>query len=53
MVLGVPFQIASIEIRRARDISRAVRAAELRLARRTGVDDWHERADTVEAISGP
>ena len=52
--LGVPFPVAFIEVRRARDPNRAIRAAELRLARRIGLDDWRERADTVEveAVGG-
>ena len=48
VLLGVPFPVALIDVRRARDASRAVRAAELRLIRRMGLEDWRERADTVE-----
>ena len=48
VLLGVPFPVACIDIRRARDAERAIRAAELRLTRRVGVEDWRERADTVE-----
>lgn len=44
-ILGVPFTIGSVEIARARDAGRALRAAELRFARQFGVDDWRERAD--------
>ena len=48
VLLGVPFPVASVDVRRARDAGRAVRAAELRLTRRIGLDDWRERADAVE-----
>lgn len=48
-VLGVPFPVASVMIRYARDAERAVRAAELKLLRRTaGIDDWSHLADTIE-----
>lgn len=50
-ILGVPFTIGSVEISRARDPHRAMRAAELRFARHHGVGDWRERADRV-AIEG-
>ena len=54
LLLGVPFPIASIDVRRARDAERAIRAAELRFIRRIGLVDWRERADTVEveAVTG-
>lgn len=48
VLLSVPFPVALIEVRRARDRGRAIRAAELRLMRRIGLEDWRERADTVE-----
>ena len=50
-VLGLPFPIASVEVRRARDADRALRAAELRFSRRYGID-WRIRADAreVEAV---
>jgi len=48
VVLGVPFPVAFLDVRRARDPERAIRAAELRLMRRIGLADWRERADTVE-----
>jgi hypothetical protein len=44
-ILGVPFTIGSVEIMRARDPDRALRAAELRFARHHGIGDWRERAD--------
>jgi len=47
-ILGVPFPVGSVEIARARDSSRALRAAELRFARHHGVQDWRERADTAD-----
>jgi hypothetical protein len=52
VLLGVPFPVALIEVRRARDAGRAIRAAELRLIRRIGLEDWRERADTVEVEAG-
>ena len=50
-MLGVRFPIASIEVRRARDLDRARRAAELRFSRRFGLD-WRMRANVeeVEAV---
>lgn len=50
-ILGVPFTVGSVEIVRARDPERALRAAEIRFARSHGVLDWRERADTA-ALSG-
>jgi hypothetical protein len=52
MLMGVPFPIASFQIRHARDAGRAARAAELKLFRRTGLMAWHERADTVHVAPG-
>ncbi len=49
VLFGVRFPIALIDVRRARDAARAIRAAELKFLRRSGLDDWHYRADTVEA----
>jgi hypothetical protein len=48
VLLGVRFPIATVEVRRARDAARAIRAAELRYLRRSGPEDWHHRADAVE-----
>lgn len=48
VLLGVQFPITSIDVRRARDVGRALRAAELRFLRRSGLEDWHYRADIVE-----
>lgn len=50
-IFGVPFTIGHVEITRARDAERALRAAELRFARSHGVTDWRERADTA-ALAG-
>lgn len=50
-ILGVPFTVGCVEIARARDPERALRAAEIRFARARGVMDWRERADTA-ALSG-
>ena len=49
--MGVRFPIASVEVRRARDADRALRAAELRFSRRFGLD-WRMRANVeeVEAV---
>lgn len=47
-ILGVPFTVGTVEITRARDPERAVRAATLRFARQHGVEDWRERADVAE-----
>lgn len=46
-VLGLSFPIASVEVRRARDADRALRATELRYSRRYGAD-WRMRADVRE-----
>jgi hypothetical protein len=47
--MGVAFPVASVTIRHAWDVERAVRAAELRLMRRTaGLDDWRHRADIID-----
>ncbi|VUD74902.1 hypothetical protein [Methylobacterium symbioticum] len=43
-ILGVPFTVGTVDIQRARDPERALRAAELRFARQHGVGDWRERA---------
>ncbi len=51
VLLGVPFTVAMVEVRRARDAERAIRAAELRYLRRSGLDDWRYRADTIEVES--
>ncbi|GLS46177.1 hypothetical protein [Methylobacterium brachythecii] len=52
-ILGVPFTVGSVEIARARDPGRALRAAEIRFARQHGLLDWRERADTADiAASG-
>lgn len=47
-ILGVPFTVGSVDIARARDQTRALRAAELRFARQHGVVDWRERADIAD-----
>jgi len=50
-VMGLPFPVTSVEVRRAHNADRALRAAELRLSRRYGMD-WRMRADVreVEAV---
>ncbi|TGE02560.1 hypothetical protein [Methylobacterium nonmethylotrophicum] len=54
-ILGVPFTVGTVEITRARDPERAVRAAALRFARQHGVEDWRERADVaaLDAATAP
>jgi hypothetical protein len=54
-IMGVPFTVASIVIRRARTPERARRAAELRLMRRRRLEDWRLCADAlkVEPQGGP
>ncbi len=47
-ILGVPFPVGCVDIARARDSDRALRAAELRFARQHGLLDWRERADTAD-----
>ena len=44
-IFGVPFLVALIEIRLARNIERALRAAELRFERHHALADWRLRAD--------
>ena len=44
-IMGVPFTVGSVEIARARDPGRALRAAEIRFARQHGIGDWRWRAD--------
>ncbi|KQP61776.1 hypothetical protein ASG40_00285 [Methylobacterium sp. Leaf399] len=53
-IMGVPFTIGSVEIARARDAGRALRAAEIRFARQHGIDDWRLRADCarIEGLAG-
>lgn len=53
-VLGLPFSApkGSVDIRSARDESRAVEAAKLRFARRHGVSDWTVRADAFDTSCG-
>lgn len=51
-IFGVPFTVGQVEITRARDPGRALRAAEIRFARTHGVTDWRERADTA-ALAEP
>jgi hypothetical protein len=50
-VLGLRFPIAAVEVHRARDAERALRAAELKFSRHYGMD-WRMRADVeeVEAV---
>jgi hypothetical protein len=47
-ILGVPFTVGSVEIAKARDPDRALRAAEIRFARQHGLIDWRERADAAD-----
>jgi hypothetical protein len=49
--MGLPFPVALVEVRHARNPERARRAAELRFSRRYGLD-WRMRANVadVEAV---
>jgi hypothetical protein len=51
-VLGIPFIVprGTVEIRSARDESRAVEAAKRKFARRQGVNSWTFRADTFDHV---
>ncbi len=51
-IFGVPFTVGHVDISRARDAGRALRAAEIRFARTHGVTDWRERADRA-ALAEP
>ncbi|GAB6844730.1 hypothetical protein HNR00_000267 [Methylorubrum rhodinum] len=51
-IFGVPFTVGHVDITRARDAGRALRAAEIRFARTRGVADWRECADSV-ALAEP
>ncbi|WP_342151920.1 hypothetical protein [Methylorubrum sp. SB2] len=51
-IFGVPFTVGHVDISRARDAGRAIRAAEIRFARSHGVTDWRERADTAALAGG-
>src|SRR5918994_7470808 len=46
--LGVPFHVASFEVRHARTPERARRTAELRLMRRRHLPDWRLCADALD-----
>lgn len=52
-IFGVPFTVGHVDISRARDAGRALRAAEIRFARNHGVTDWRERADRAALAGGP
>jgi hypothetical protein len=47
-IFGLPFTIASVEVRAARSPERALRAAELKFRRLLGLPDWRMRADAAE-----
>ena len=47
LLLGLPFEIAAIDVRNARDPERALKAAELKFERWSGIEDWRLRADVV------
>jgi hypothetical protein len=50
-LMGLRFPIASVEVRRARDADRALRAAEFKFSRHYGMD-WRMRANVcvIEAV---
>ena len=47
-ILGLPFTIASVVVRSARNPDRALRTAKIKFARLFGVPDWRVGADTAE-----
>jgi hypothetical protein len=51
-VLGIPFIVprGTVEVRSARDESRAVEAAKRKFARRQGVESWTFRADSFDLV---
>ena len=50
-IVGLPFTVASVEVRSARSPERALRAAELKFRRLLGLPDWRMRADAAEIES--
>ena len=47
-ILGLPFTITSVVIQSARNSERALRAAQLKFMRWSGIPDWRTRADEAE-----
>jgi hypothetical protein len=50
-ILGLHFPVASINVRHARSLERALRAAEIKFTRLYG-EDWRVRADAVAVEPG-
>lgn len=51
-VLGVPFLVprGTVQIRSARDETRAIEAAKRKFARKQGVESWNLRADSFDLV---
>jgi hypothetical protein len=47
-IFGLPFTIASVVVRSARNPERALRAAKIKFMRWSGISDWRVRADEVK-----
>ena len=47
-ILGLPFTIASVVVRSARNPDRARRAAQLKFMRWSGIPHWRVRADEAK-----
>ena len=50
-ILGLPFTIASVVVRSARNPDRALRAAQLKFMRWSGITHWRVRANQTEIES--
>jgi hypothetical protein len=50
-ILGLPFTITSVVIQSARNPERALRAAQLKFMRWSGIPHWRVRADETEIES--
>jgi hypothetical protein len=50
-ILGLPFTITSVVVRSARNPDRALRAAQLKFMRWSGIPHWRERANETEIES--
>jgi len=47
-ILGLPFTIASVVVQSARNPEQALRAAQLKFMRWSGISDWRVRADEAK-----
>jgi hypothetical protein len=50
-IFGLPFTIASVVVRSARNPDRALRAAQLKFMRWSGITHWRVRANQTEIES--